>query len=119
MAGPCIVCRDPDEGAVAATLTARQRGSHTAGCWSAVDWRRDRGGGRIDSGRRERRGWTVCGNHRNEVDDRWCSERRSYRLGDGEGGMGWAEEVEVQEEIDQSVVQIGTDERNSPQGGNV
>lgn len=33
--------------------------------------------------------------------------------------MGWAEEVEVQEEIDQSVVQIGTDERNSPQGGDV
>lgn len=45
--GPCTEYRDPDGGAVAATPTARPRGSHTAGCWSAGGWER-----RLARGRR-------------------------------------------------------------------
>lgn len=40
-AGPCTECKDPDGGAVATTLTARLRDSHTAGCWSAGGWGRE------------------------------------------------------------------------------
>lgn len=40
-AGPCTACKGPDGGAVATTLTARLRDSHTAGCWSAGGWGRD------------------------------------------------------------------------------
>lgn len=50
VAGPCIACKDPGGGAVAATLTARPRCSHTAGCWSAGGWGRRRGGGRRGDG---------------------------------------------------------------------
>ena len=53
MVGPCIACKDPDGGVVAATLTARPRDSHTAGCWSAGDWGREEAEGkRRGEGRR-------------------------------------------------------------------
>lgn len=52
--GPCTECRDPGGGAVAATQTARPRGSHTAGCWSAGDWERRLGKrGREEEGEEE------------------------------------------------------------------
>lgn len=57
--GPCTECKDPGGGAVAATQTARPRGSHTAGCWSAGDC--------------ERR-WTRTGREKKGVGSVWPSQ---------------------------------------------
>lgn len=69
-AGPCTACKVPNGGAAAATLTARPRGSHIAGCWSAGDW------GRYEVGRKSGQG------------DGW--EERNKRC-KGDGGRGGGE----------------------------
>ena len=107
MAGPCTACRDPGGGAVAATPKARPRGSHTAGCWSAGDCGGRRGGGGGGAGGGGKGG---KGGGRQVGRTGW---RRNNRFEDGETEAGWVEEGEVRVQIDQSIVQTATDERNS------
>lgn len=72
MAGPCIACKDPDGGVVAATLTARPRGSHTADCWSAGDWgEREEAVGEEEEEEGGEEGMGVRGDHRHAGINKW------------------------------------------------